>query len=125
MRTTVSPEQIDAIFEAHDNQHAVCVDLYRLAFPEYDNIEKIHGWPAVGEELGAYIWKRFMAFDKQHHPEVLSGGLWMNQGFSTHEGKQLGPWELSADNCKVVKKDPVREMLKRHMGPSHCLTCGD
>jgi len=114
MRKTLNPKEIDAIFETHDHQSDVCEALYRLAFPDWDEIKSIDGWPAVGEEAGLYITQKFMAFDRKHHPGVFSAGLWMNKGFSTHDGADMGlePWELSTDNCKVERLEPPRPMVK-------------
>ena len=97
MRKILNKKQIDKIFEFSRDQSEACVALYRLAFPELDELKCIKGWPVVGKEAGLYISKKFMEFDRKHHPDVLNGGLWMNKGFST--GADLSPWELSTDNC--------------------------
>jgi len=101
MRKTLKRQEIDAIFDAHDNQEDALNALYKLAFAEWDEIKRVDGWPAIGKEAGLYIMKKFMEFDRKHHPAVFNGGLWMNNGFSAHDGKNLGPWDLSTDNCKV------------------------
>ena len=125
MRTTLKSQDIDAIFDAHDNQEAVLNALYRLAFPEWDDIKSVDGWPAVGKEAGLYIMRKFMAFDRKHHPAVFNGGLWMNNGFSIYDGTSLGPWELSTDNCNVQKmarspgpqpRDPSRNLASAMPG---------
>lgn len=105
MRKTLNRKDIDAIFETHDHQSDVCEALYRQVFPDWDEIKSIDGWPGVGKEAGPYIVRKFMEFDRKRHPSALNGGLWMNKGFSTHEGADmgLGPWELSTDNCKVER----------------------
>ena len=103
MRRTLNSKQIHAIFETSNDQSEACVALYRLAFPEWDELKSIDGWPGIGKEAGLYILKKFMEFDRKHHPDVLNGGLWMNKGFSVHDGTDmgLGPWELCTDNCKT------------------------
>ena len=101
MRKTLRKQEIDTIFDAYDNQEDVLNALYKLAFPQWDDIKSLNNWPAIGKEAGHYIMKKFMAFDRTHHPAVFNGGLWMNNGFSTHDGQSLGPWDLSTDNCKV------------------------
>ena len=101
MRKTLNRKQIDAIFEASINQSEACVALYRLAFHEWDELKSIEGWQWIGKEAGLYITKRFMEFDRKHHPDVFNGGLWMNNGFSTcvDADVEVGPWELCTDNC--------------------------
>ena len=114
MGKTIRKEAIDAIFETHDHQSDVGEALYRLAFPNLDEIKSIDGWPGVGKEAGLYIIQKFMAFDRKHHPDVLNGGLWMNKGFSTHDGAAmgLGSWELSTDNCKVERLESPQATAK-------------
>jgi hypothetical protein len=90
---------IDQIFEAHTNQSDALVEIYKLVFPEWDAIEKINGFPKAGAELWKYICRGFMAFDRKHHPNVFNGGIWMNTGFTSNT--ELGPWEISFDNCTV------------------------
>ena len=104
MRRTLNPDEIDAIFETSRDQAEACVALYRLAFPDWDDIAKIDGFPGVGKEAAEYIWKKFMAFDRQHHPDVFNGGLWLNSGFSTLKGEGIGPWELTTDHCRVERR---------------------
>ena len=99
MRKILTEQEIDEIFEFSRDQSEACVALYRLAFPEWDELKCIKGWPVVGKEAGLYISKKFMAFDRKHHPAFLNGGLWMNKGFSTVA--ELGPWELCTDHCII------------------------
>ena len=112
MRKNLNRKDIDRIFETSGDQAEACVALYRLAFPHWDEITRIDGFPSVGKEAGEYIWKRFMAFDRQHHPDVFNGGLWLNKGFSTLEGAGLGPWELSTETCKVERAPPPCKSVK-------------
>lgn len=104
MRRTLKKEEIDKIFEEAADQSA-CVELYKLAFPDWDDITEIDGWPIVGEKAAWYIMGKFMEYDRKHHPKVVEGGLWMKRGFSTYDNKNIGigPWELTTHNCKVKK----------------------
>ena len=63
-----------------------------MVFPNWDEIKTLHGFPKVGRELNTHITKRFIEFDKTHHPGVMNGGVWLNHGFST--GEELDPWEV-------------------------------
>jgi hypothetical protein len=42
-----------------------------------------------------------MNFDREHHPKVMPGALWMNQGFSTRDGDGLPDWVVSFRHCTV------------------------
>lgn len=107
MRRTLTKKEIDNIFETAPDQTVACVELYKLAFPDWDNITSINPWPLIGNEAGLYIMGKFMEFDRKHHPNVMNGGLWMNKGFSHLNSEQqkykLGAWELTTDNCKVER----------------------
>jgi len=98
-RIIITKEQIDAAFDAFDHQEHVFNALYKLVFPNWDEIEKVDRFPSIGKEASDYIWLRFIKFDREHHPDVMMGGYWLNYGFSTNE--KLGPWEISTDDCRV------------------------
>ena len=103
----LTAEQIDQVFEGKKNQHDVFIDIYKLVYPDWDNIERIKGYPTVGKALSDYIWSEFMKFDTIHHPDVVSGGLWMNQGFSTSD--KLGAWEVDLSTAKFYEKRRKRD----------------
>ena len=90
---------IEAIFNQHDHQEDVLIELYKLMFPEWEKILKVIGYPEVGNELWKYICRLFQEFDRKHHPDSMPGGIWMNTGFSPNS--ELSPWEVSFRNCHV------------------------
>jgi hypothetical protein len=91
---------IQSIFSKHDHQKNVLADLYKLVLPDWDNIQKVEGYPEAGRELSIFISKQFIQFDRKHHPECMAGGAWMNTGFSV--SGNLGPWQISLRNCRVI-----------------------
>lgn len=92
-------EKIDAIFEASENQEAAAVAVYTMTFPDWEKIVEIDGWPACGEKMHNYLFKKFIHLDREHHPEVMAGGLWMNRGFSIN--RKLGDWEIDVSQAKI------------------------
>ena len=100
---------VEQIFCESDNQSEVLSALYKLAFPNYDAIERIEGFPTVGRELSQFIWSKFIEFDRIHHLDVLAGGLWMNKGFT--EDRKLSPWEISVKKTRVFVRE-TREEVK-------------
>jgi len=88
------------IFGSAETQSEVLVELYKLALPEWDRIEKVHGFPEVGLEFWKFICRELIEFDRRHHPDVFAGGLWLNNGFQSNS--KLDPWELSLANCTVT-----------------------
>ena len=91
--------RIMAIFEKSNHQEQVLVGLYRMVFPDWDRISKIHGYPEAGDDLWKFICQQFQTFDRVHHPDCMAGGSWMNTGFSVNHN--LDDWEIGFDNCTV------------------------
>ena len=94
---------IRALFDRHDHQQKVLIDLYRMVLPDWEQIKKIQGYPEAGDSLWKFICRCFQEFDGKNHPSVLPGGAWMNSGFSVN--KDLPGWEVSFQNCSLVFKD--------------------
>lgn len=88
----ITKKEVEKIFASSTHQVEVVEALYRLAFPDYDDIVKLNGFPETGKKLSKLIWDKFFEFDRKHHPNVMQGGRWMNNGFSTNEN--LGDWEV-------------------------------
>ena len=90
---------ISDLFSKHDHQKDVLIELYKLVFPEWDEISRIRGYPEVGSDMWLFIGRLFQNFDRNHHPNCMPGGAWMNTGFSVNH--ELEDWEISFDNCEV------------------------
>ena len=103
--------RIDAIFEKHTHQSDVLIDIYKMYFPRWDEIAKIDGWPKCGKPMALYICGKFMEFDRKFHPDVMNGGLWLNNGFSHDE--KLGDWEVNVQALKIeyIEKQEQLELL--------------
>ena len=91
--------QIDQAFEGKEHQYDALTEIYRLVYPDWNDIQSIEGYPTVGEILSSYIWMKFVQFDKIHHPDIIKGGLWMSKGFST--SKKLDDWEVDLSTAEV------------------------
>lgn len=106
----LTKEQIDKCFEDVEHQADYIANIYKLVYPDWDNIKFIDGWPTAGKELHEYIFKKAISFDKEHHPNVINGGAWLNSGFSSLEAERLGlgPWELDKSTSEVFyfEEDP-------------------
>jgi hypothetical protein len=96
----LNKETVEAVFRTSSNQSDAVEYLYRLLFPDYDRIKKINGHPKVGKDLSKLIWDLFISFDKEHHPNAMAGGAWLNWGFSTDY--TLDPWGYSIEGLEVV-----------------------
>jgi len=100
----LSEAQIDKIFEEAKDQSDYIVGIYRLVFPDWDDIEAVNGWPTISKKTSEYIFDKAMEFDAKHHPDVIMGGMWMNNGFSTLDGEHLALWEVDITTAKVTYK---------------------
>jgi len=94
--------EVDELFEKSEHQSEVLIGLYRKVFPDFDDIEKINGFPHCGREMALHICGKLMEFDRKHHPNVLSGGLWLNNGFSADDS--LKPWGVSISHLEESYK---------------------
>ena len=91
---------IKTIFQAQTTQQEALAEIYKLVLPEWDQIRKVNGFPEVGNDLWQFVCRKFIHFDRMHHPAVFAGGIWLNNGFQSNP--ELDPWELSFANCSVV-----------------------
>lgn len=98
-------KEIQKIFEEAENQYEYLMPLYKLAFGDkWDKIEQItSGFPRVGKKLSDLIWKLAINFDKKHHPNVIAGGLWMNNGFSEGD-EDFEDWEIDISDVTIIWK---------------------
>jgi len=93
-------QHMQEIFEESNHQNSVIAKLYQMLFPDWERIQRIEGFPEVGQALWDYICNLFIEFDREHHPECLKGGAWINQGFAS--SYRLDPWEISLQACKII-----------------------
>jgi len=93
--------KIKEIFQTSPDQSKAIVEIYKLAFPDWDKIKKIEGWPTAGKELSDFIWEQFIKFDLRHHPDLFAGGSWLNYGFSAHDNERLDLWAIDTSMCQV------------------------
>jgi hypothetical protein len=105
MKLALNADQVKALFSSYSNNYDVLIGLYRLALPNWDEIEYIvEGRPHIGEVGWHAIYDLFMAFDEMHHEKesVLPGGMWLGQGFIMDES--LGGWEVDTSGMKLILK---------------------
>jgi hypothetical protein len=100
-RIRLTEVAVKACFENQTHQGDVLLALYRLVLPDWDDIDRIEGWPTVNDRTWKAIARMFIDFDKVHHPNVMAGGCWMNSGFSTVDGVKLRDWEVSLQGVTV------------------------
>ena len=112
-RVQLDPIAVKELFTKHAHQYDVVIELYRMVFPHWDSIQRIHGWPTINQKTNAMLSTMFQDFDYAHHPRVMPGGLWMNNGFSTSRSEEfdLKNWEVELDTCKVEMWEQRLEVI--------------
>lgn len=94
--------KIDECFANKSHQSEVLLALYKLVYPNWEDIVSIDGFPTAGRGIAEYIVRKFMAFDRKHHPNVVAGGLWLNNGWSSDE--HMDRWSINMETAKVELK---------------------
>jgi len=92
--------RLQEIFEKAEHQERALIELYRMVIPDWERLERLEGFPVVGQEMWQYICQLFIDLDQRLHPEIFNGGLWINAGFSS--SADLEPWEISMDRCRFI-----------------------
>jgi hypothetical protein len=95
-------KQLEAIFKNAQHQEEALIEIYKLFIPDWDRVVRVHQWPSCGLEMWQFICRQFQEFDRQHHPEVIPGGAWLNSGFS--HGEKLKDWEVDLTTCKTIRE---------------------
>ena len=114
-KALITKKTIDNIFKNAKHQSEVVVALYRNVFgSDYSNIRKLHGFPYASRAFNDYMFKKFIEFDKIHHPDIFAGGTWLNHGFSTAEIENISldsPWEVKwIDEKKIEWAENILEV---------------
>ena len=73
-----------------------------MVFPNWDDIEKVDGFPKISSKTNEYLFRKFRTFDREHHPKVMASGLWLNNGFSSLDGNELKFMEVIP--CNITLK---------------------
>lgn len=90
----LSSDRLKEIFNTAQTQADILVSIYKEVFSNWDNIEKIDGWPICNKETWTWIYHRMRTFDDVvTNPRlkelgklyVMPGGLWFNSGFSVND----------------------------------------
>jgi len=100
-------KEIEKCFENKDHQDDCFLSLLKKVFTNYNEIERVTGYPSVSHKTGLYLTEKFMRFDKSHHPHVVSGGLWLNMGFSV--SVKVEDWVVDLSTCNIILKKKADE----------------
>lgn len=100
---TITKERGEAIGDQATNQSEFTLGMYaELYGDDWDRVTGVGGFPKMGEKIADLAWKMAIDIDKKFHPNVMAGGMWMNNGFSTD--KTLGDWEVVRAGTETFKE---------------------
>jgi len=97
----MNKQKVEKLFEGAEHQGDVLLGLYQMIIPRWDEVEKIEHWPSVNSKTWHEIASLFQQFDREHHPEVLPGGAWMNSGFSSTDDESVDDWQVDLSSCEI------------------------
>ena len=84
----ITLKEIEKIFSKATRQQEYVVELYKLAAARvainWDDIITM-SFCKVNKARHELLFDMAIEFDKKHHPKVMAGGMWMNNGFGVDE----------------------------------------
>jgi len=96
-------EEVRALFRTSENQSDIVLALYKMVYPDWDDIKSIEGYPTINPKTNEEIFGMFRIFDRNHCPDqsILRGALWFNKGFSTLKGSDVPEWTVDPTTAQV------------------------
>lgn len=99
----LTKERIDELALSSESSEDLLINLFKEVFPNWDDIEKINGYPVCSKKTNMYLCKVFI--HKGRKKDSFPGGLWLNYGFSPSE--EIPDWQVDIYNCPLVMKGEV------------------
>lgn len=94
----INKNQIDEIAGRCENSDEFTLEMYKLAFPNWELISQIKGFPKVGNDTADYLMGKALETDKQQAGATLLGS-WFNKGFSIDNDTE--EWCIDTSECEV------------------------
>ena len=130
---TLDPKAVAAAIKDAPNQTDGVLALYRMIYPQWDDIEQVgtdpedtvtyaanhvhhrQTWPACNKTT----WKNICRFftDRGQQGNVMPGGPWMNSGFTTDD--TLPDWKVRPAPFKLKTPCPSTPPSPSPGSPSH------
>jgi hypothetical protein len=106
----LDPEAVSEIIADAKHPIEYLEGIFKLVFPEWDEIETIEDWPECNRTTWLDIADQAMKRDTEilegrpHNDRYMPGGPWMNSGFGTNDdgGELLADYEIR--RCCFTRK---------------------
>ena len=103
---------VELNFRTAPDETEALLGLFRLVYPNFDDIERVDGYPSCNKATGEKLCRHFIELTKRKNLErainkqLMPGGYWINYGFSTLETPENLPdwWVIPA---AVILKEKV------------------
>ena len=108
MNNLITRKQIETLVENAKHQKDVINGVYELIFQEnWDRLEQVGGFPICSNAFSEFMFNICIDFDQKHHPNVVAGGMWMNNGFSTIENDHIVDPDKDTFMVDMSKCEPI------------------
>lgn len=104
----LDPEAVAAIIAAATTPVSYLEGIFKLVFPEYDEIETIEDWPECNRTTWLDIAEQTRTRDSEilegrgFNDRYMAGGPWMNSGFAQDDKDDLADYEIR--RCRFTRK---------------------
>jgi hypothetical protein len=104
--------EVEDLFRTAPDESTALLGLFRMVYPNFDDIEKVDGYPVCNKETSNKICRHFIELTRTlnyHRPfdrQLQVGGYWLNYGFSVLNVPENLPdwWVIPAP---VILKEKV------------------
>lgn len=107
MRIKINRQHVQEVFETAKDQGDYLVAIYRLVFPDFDELLNIPvGSVCCSDSTWKDICRLCMDWD-QKHVSSLSGGAWLNYGFANDSDLTLKDFEIEIRENMLERRKPL------------------
>ena len=100
-----SIQDVRDLAQTSRDQAELVVGIYKLVFPDWDDILELNGYPKANECVCSGVLNICRSFDRKHHPGIMPGGAWgLCYGFSLDNTVPDGYVDISEVNI-YYKRD--------------------
>lgn len=105
MRVQLTRDQIIELFNNAKHQSDYLLGLFKLVVVDFDKVKNMNQFLRCNEYTNKLLVKKAVQFDKEYHPNVVSGGLILNSGPSSDGTEHLLDYEFEYDETKITWKE--------------------
>ena len=101
-KVNLTKEMINSIFGSAKSANDYIVELYKVAIPEFDQVKSIKGYPKVSKTTNMELFRKAIETDERNESNCMTGGAWMNWGFSSNDSENIPDWIIDNSEVELV-----------------------